>query len=152
MKLLLEVIHRTRGTDAYYAVRFVSSTEEAKSFLKERFNPVSWKWQEDENHFSGTLDIQKPKPIRLHVEVTKVHELLSHEEMQRAMVNAGFFFRDDKEIREGVESFKGAEEAYSLFSRDPLERHRVFAGSLEWATEQAYEYLSAANFNKENLE
>jgi len=54
-----------------------------------------------------------------------------------------FILRDDSSLREGWDQ----EEAYSLFRRTdhslahPYEREIVFGGGLEWAIEQATEYI-----------
>lgn len=61
--------------------------------------------------------------------------------MEERLRDAGYHLRDDREIRTGVEEFKGHEEAYSLFTDRPMERHGVFAGKREWAVQQAYKQV-----------
>lgn len=47
----------------------------------------------------------------------------------------GFFLRDDSDIRENARI--EPVEAYSLFREDPYGRVEVFAGSEDWAIQQA---------------
>jgi hypothetical protein len=53
-----------------------------------------------------------------------------------------FFLRDDLEIRRGVKSFTGQEQAWSLFHvHEDESHHRVIvlaSESFSWAVEQAY--------------
>lgn len=65
---------------------------------------------------------------------------MTTEQMEQRLNAAGFFLRDDRDIREGVEAFAGIEEAYSLHSL-PFQRHRVFGGPRTWAVEQAYKFV-----------
>jgi hypothetical protein len=58
-------------------------------------------------------------------------------DQEKRLNDAGFFLRDDRDIREGVEAFKGIEEAYSLYSL-PFRRHHVFGGPRDWAVDRAY--------------
>jgi hypothetical protein len=59
------------------------------------------------------------------------------EAMELELNKAGYFLRDDRPIREGVEAFEGRNEAYSLHTREPFQRHAVYAGSKRWAVLQA---------------
>jgi len=61
-------------------------------------------------------------------------------DQEKRLNDAGFFLRDDRPIREGVECFEGIEEAYSLYSL-PFQRHRVFGGPRTWAVEQAHKFV-----------
>lgn len=60
------------------------------------------------------------------------------DEKEAAIEAAGFSLRDDFEIRQGVPEFEGREEAYSLFRLEPYGRVEVFAGTRDWAVEQAF--------------
>lgn len=65
-------------------------------------------------------------------------------ELERAINQREFFLRDDLPIRRNAEhdkTFDGREQAYSLFSRSPYERHAVYAGPLPWAVEQAHKQV-----------
>lgn len=66
---------------------------------------------------------------------------MTHEEMEQRLNAAGFFLRDDTDIRTGVEAFKGIEEAYSLHTVNPFQRHHVFGGPRTWAIEQAHKLV-----------
>ena len=62
-------------------------------------------------------------------------------ELERAINQREFFLRDDLPIRRNDEqdkTFDGREQAYSLFSHSPYERHAVYAGPLPWAVDQAH--------------
>lgn len=62
-------------------------------------------------------------------------------ELERAINQREFFLRDDLPIRRNDDqdkTFDGIEQAYSLFSRSPYERHAVYAGPLPWAVDQAH--------------
>lgn len=69
---------------------------------------------------------------------TETRATTAEERMERRLNAAGFFLRDDRPIREGVECFKGIEEAYSLHTVNPFRRHHVFGGPRSWAVEQAH--------------
>lgn len=57
-----------------------------------------------------------------------------------AELNAkGYYLRDDYEIRQGVECFKGHEQAYSLHTKNPFERHAVYAMSRDEAVAMAHD-------------
>ena len=58
-------------------------------------------------------------------------------ELEQELNAAGYFLRDDRSIREGVEHFKGIEEAYSLYTV-PFERHGVFGGPRAWAVRMSH--------------
>lgn len=63
------------------------------------------------------------------------------EELEKELDIAGYFLRDDLEIRTGVEQFKGHEQAYSLFNSATHEREAVYAGKKRWAIEQAHAFV-----------
>jgi len=65
---------------------------------------------------------------------------MSTEDQEAAINAAGYFLRDDRSIREGVECFKGIEEAYSLYTL-PFERHAVFGGPRSWAVNEAWKFV-----------
>ncbi len=58
-------------------------------------------------------------------------------ELEQELNLAGYFLRDDRSIREGVEQFKGHKEAYSLH-RWPFLRFAVYSGDREWAVKAAH--------------
>jgi hypothetical protein len=58
-------------------------------------------------------------------------------ELEQELNLKGYFLRDDRSIREGVEQFEGIEEAYSLYTV-PFERHGVFGGPRAWAVRMAH--------------
>ena len=68
--------------------------------------------------------------------------------MEARINQAGYFLRDDRPIREGVEAFAGFQEAYSLHTVNPFQRHAVYAGKRDWAVEEAYTHVFAAEINK----
>ena len=61
-------------------------------------------------------------------------------EMEAELDQRGYWLRDDGDIRDGVESFKGIEEAYSLFRRGDGRVH-VFGGPKCWAIKEAHKLV-----------
>jgi len=66
---------------------------------------------------------------------------MSTEEQETELNAAGYFLRNDRPIREGVEMFRGIEEAYSLHTINPFKRYHVFGGPKSWAVKEAYFFV-----------